>query len=85
MSNLAQATAALTPMTETLAADGYILTVEPASAGLILNVSATPEACAECLVPKDLFRTMAEMALRDGGVAVNGDIEIIYPDAHHDS
>ena len=79
------AAAALAPLADALRADGYELTVEQVAPDLQLTVSATPDACAECLVPKAIFKDMAAMALKDHGVMVAGDIKISYPDVHHES
>jgi hypothetical protein len=68
-----------TERTEALAAslraDGYDLAIDNAGARIAVVVSATPEACEDCLVPKDLMRGILSQAL---GVA--GDtIDITYP------
>ena len=47
-----------------LVADGYDLTVDDLSGGVAkLRISAGPEACAECLVPKKLMISMLEATL----------------------
>jgi hypothetical protein len=79
------ASSALSQLAEAMQADGYILTVEQGPAELRLTVTATEDACAECLVPKAMFKTMAESVLADAGVAPAGGIVIVYPEAHHDS
>jgi hypothetical protein len=66
-------------LASSLRADGYDLAITESSAGLgdhiAVVVSATPEACEDCLVPKDLMRGILSQAL---GVA--GDtIDITYP------
>jgi hypothetical protein len=40
----------------TLAADGYLLEVAEQGTRVRATISATPQACADCLVPKDLMR-----------------------------
>jgi hypothetical protein len=79
------ARAALAPLVEAMQADGYILTIEPAESDLQLTVDATADACAECLVPKAMFKSMAATVLADAGVVLTGDIKITYPAAHHES
>jgi hypothetical protein len=39
-----------------LAADGYLLEVAEQGTRVRVTISATPQACADCLVPKDLMR-----------------------------
>ncbi len=77
----ATAEAALATTVDTLAADGYRLdisvpdTPEGSPAKVRLVVTAGPDACAECLVPKQLFSEIASAAL--GG---RFDIELRYPE-----
>jgi len=77
----ATARAALATMVDTLAADGYRLDVsvpdapEGSPAKVRLVVTAGPDACADCLVPKQLFSEIASAAL--GG---RFEIELRYPE-----
>lgn len=72
--------AALSKMQTMLEADGYRLDVAVDGGAVALTVRATPEACAECLVPKSLFATMAADALTKGGVAVDPSVLLVtYP------
>jgi hypothetical protein len=58
-----------------LAADGYNLAVEEDGPRVALTVSPGPDACEDCLVPKDVFRGIASTQLGiDGGM-----IDITYP------
>jgi hypothetical protein len=58
-----------------LAADGYNLAVEETGHRVTLTVSPGPEACEDCLVPKDVFRGIAAHQL-----GIEGDlIDIAYP------
>ena len=58
-----------------LAADGYNLAVEESGARVSLTVSPGPDACEDCLVPKDVFRGIAANQL-----GIEGDlIDITYP------
>ena len=42
----------------TLAADGYLLDIAADQDRIRVTISATPQACADCLVPKDLMRSI---------------------------
>jgi hypothetical protein len=58
-----------------LAADGYLLEVAAEGTRVRVTISATPQACADCLVPKDLMRGLLERAL---GVPADT-IDVTYP------
>jgi hypothetical protein len=59
----------------TLAADGYRMEFAEDGDRLRVTIIATPDACADCLVPKDLMRGMLEQQL-----GVPGDrIDLTYP------
>jgi hypothetical protein len=58
-----------------LAADGYLVDVAADGARVRVTISATPEACADCLVPKDLMRGILGQAL---GVPDDA-IDLTYP------
>ena len=64
---------------ETLKLDGYVLDVEPGDPGLHLVVSAEPDACAECLVPVEVFQGIVSSVLEKGGV-VGEAIAVTYPE-----
>lgn len=55
--------AALTRIRNTLAADGYHLTATPTATGVEVRITAGPDACDDCLVPKPLMRAMLHDAL----------------------
>jgi hypothetical protein len=58
-----------------LAADGYRLAVAENGHRVALTVSPGPDACEDCLVPKDVFRGIASHQL-----GIDGDlIDISYP------
>jgi hypothetical protein len=58
-----------------LAADGYNLAVAEDGRRVALTVSPGPDACEDCLVPKDVFRGIAANQL-----GIEGDlIDITYP------
>jgi hypothetical protein len=58
-----------------LAADGYQMEIAEAAGRVSVMIRATPEACADCLVPKDLMRGILGSAL---GVAQDH-IDLTYP------
>jgi hypothetical protein len=58
-----------------LEADGYILQVDEGDGRVAVQISATPEACEDCLVPKPLMRGILGQAL---GVAEDS-IDLTYP------
>ena len=58
-----------------LAADGYLLEVAEEGARVRVTMTATPQACADCLVPADLMRGILGQAL---GVPPDA-IELTYP------
>jgi hypothetical protein len=58
-----------------LAADGYLLEVAEDGDRVRVTISATPQACADCLVPPDLMRGILGQAL---GVSPDA-IDLTYP------
>jgi len=68
----AERTAALA---SSLAHDGYLLDVTEAGDRVRVTITATPQACADCLVPKDLMRGILGQAL---GVPPDT-IDLTYP------
>ena len=58
--NYSEQTAALA---STLEADGYHLAIEELDSRLSVTITAGPDACEDCLVPKDLMKVMLEQAL----------------------
>jgi hypothetical protein len=59
----------------TLAADGYLLDIAEEGTRIRATITASPEACADCLVPKDLMRSILGDTL---GVAPDT-IDLSYP------
>ena len=58
-----------------LKADGYELAVEETGHRLAVTISPGPDACEDCLVPKDVFRGIVAHQ-----VGIDGDlIDITYP------
>jgi hypothetical protein len=70
--NYSERTAALA---STLEADGYQMAIEELDSRLSVTITAGPDACEDCLVPKDLMRGILSQQLGvDGGM-----IDITYP------
>lgn len=63
---------------KSLAADGYELNVDVGDESATVNVVAGPDACDDCLVPKEIMRTMLAPAL---GVTAES-IDLSYPTDH---
>jgi len=59
----------------TLAADGYLMEIAEEGTRVRVAISATPEACEDCLVPKDLMRSILGDTF---GVAPDA-IDLTYP------
>ncbi len=58
-----------------LAADGYLMEVTEAGDCVRVTITATPQACADCLVPEKLMRGILGQAL---GVPQDA-IDLTYP------
>jgi hypothetical protein len=78
----AQLNEALQGMSAGLAADGYTLDARWADDGRVrITVDATPDACADCLVPRDVMRSIAATMLGNAGVNVSADdVDVTYPE-----
>ena len=70
---------ALASLRTMLDADGYALSVREGPAGLVAEIRAGPDACADCLVQKDLMRLYIEQALRPVLTGELPAIQILYP------
>ncbi|HEY7260063.1 MAG TPA: hypothetical protein VH589_01100 [Trebonia sp.] len=70
--NYSEQTAALA---STLEADGYHLAIEELDSRLSVTITAGPDACEDCLVPKDLMRGILSQQLGVDGES----IDITYP------
>ena len=69
---------ALQGLAESCSADGYSMNVESVEAGrLRIVVEAGAEACAECLIPRELFEGMISNSLPPGSDISH--IDLIYP------
>jgi hypothetical protein len=60
----------------TLAADGYLLDIAEDGTRVRATITATPQACADCLVPQDLMRSILGDTL---GIPPDA-IDLMYPD-----
>lgn len=67
---------ALDGLRATLAADDYGLAVAETGSGVEVRITAGPAACADCLVPEPIMRSILHAAL---GVPAD-DITLRYPD-----
>jgi hypothetical protein len=83
MVNLADVQSALSPVSGALDADGYrlALSLEPENR-LRVVISAGPEACEDCLVPKSLMEQMIGSALLGAGLPPF-DVQVVYPVEGH--
>jgi hypothetical protein len=77
-----QLTEALKGLSAGMQADGYALDARRTEAGRIaLVISATPDACADCLAPQDVTRAIAATMFQGAGVTVTADeIDVTYPE-----
>jgi hypothetical protein len=62
-------------LASSLAADGYHLAVAEQGDRVRVTITATPQACADCLVPEDLMRGILGQALGVPPAA----IDLTYP------
>lgn len=73
------AVSALQPFSSGLAADGYSLEVSlPHGDGLQVEIVAGPDACDDCLIPKEMFAAMISTTLDSQGLAF-GELTLVYP------
>jgi hypothetical protein len=73
---------ALEGLRSMLAADGYDLGIALADERLVLEVTATADACADCLVPPATMETIMRGALQRAGVPVDElTLELHHPGA----
>jgi hypothetical protein len=62
-------------LAQTLEADGYHMDIDGDDSRVSVVITAGPDACEDCLVPKDLMRVILSSALGVSGEV----IEIKYP------
>ena len=73
------AASALQPFSSGLAADGYSLVVTaPDGEGLVVEIVAGPDACEDCLIPKEMFVGMLSARLGSEEVAFS-ELTLVYP------
>jgi hypothetical protein len=86
MSSAAALELALQPLREMLAADGYALNARDADDGrsIVLDVTATASACAECLAPAAVIASVARSCLSDSSMVTERTIEVRVPSEHVD-
>jgi len=66
-------------LAQSLEADGYHMAIDGDESHVSVVITATPEACEDCLVPKDLMRGILSQALGVSGET----IDISYPVDQH--
>jgi hypothetical protein len=70
---------ALDPLRQMLAADGYDLGLSLGDSTLVVDITATPEACEDCLVPAATIEAIMRSHLQKAGLSVDG----LAFDIHH--
>jgi len=68
---------ALEPVISILNADGYDLEIRTREGGARLEVVPTADACAECLVPEPVFRSIVDHYLSESGTQI--EFDVVYP------
>jgi hypothetical protein len=82
VNDISQVRTSLRGVAEMLDADGYGLEVrEVVGNRAVLAVSAGPQACAECLVPREILSELVGRQLREGGLSLS--VDILYPAESH--
>jgi hypothetical protein len=72
--------AALQGFRDMMRADGYLLGWEPAGPdAIVVKIEATPEACADCLVPPPVMQAIMSSALESTEVTVD---RVVLPASH---
>ena len=71
---------ALEPIAAGLRADGYGVDADFDGTQLSIRISSTPDACVECLMPKDVMTSIVVSELRRQGLALDErDVDLEYP------
>lgn len=71
----------LSPLAAGLEADGYSVDVDLQPDLIALEVVAGPDACEDCLVPKDIMREIFRSRLSPEATGLDHDnVELTYPD-----
>jgi hypothetical protein len=78
--------AELEPLRSMLAADGYALAIDLSADGrtVVLDITATADACAECLAPATVIASVARSCLADGSALAGREIDVRLPVNGHD-
>lgn len=73
------AAAAIRPISLALEADGYDLSIQQASAQVVdVRISASPDACEDCLAPKSVLLPMLESLLGENDLGLLS-VRLTYP------
>ena len=73
---------ALDDFRRAMEADGYTMVVDVLGSGsLRVIITAGPQACEECLVPKPVMLTLLRQTLT--GLPAIGEIDLVYPKEAH--
>jgi hypothetical protein len=85
MSDPTGASEELAPLRSMLAADGYALGVDLSADGrtVVLDITATADACAECLAPATVIASVARSCLADGSALAGREIDVRLPVGGH--
>lgn len=71
----------LEPLRAMLAADGYELSVALSADGrtVVLDITATADACAECLAPPTVIASVARSCFSDSSPLAGSEIDVRLP------
>ena len=72
--------AALNPVTSALEADGYSLVITEGPGVVRIEISAGPDACEECLSPRQIMEPVIKSLLLEAGLTHG--VELKYPTEH---
>ncbi|MGD9891210.1 MAG: hypothetical protein AB7R89_26085 [Dehalococcoidia bacterium] len=77
---LSHIAAALQPFAASFQADGYDLSLSDRDGSLVVTITAGPDACAECLIGKELMAGMITHELGGQGIALAAEkLVLVYP------
>jgi len=81
MSAAANVTEELEPLRAMLAADGYALAASFSSDGrtIVLDITATVDACAECLAPPTVIASVARSCFSEFSALAGREIDVHLP------
>ena len=77
-------TKTMDPLKTMLAADGYALSVSAGAGGntIVLGISATADACEECLAPPGVIAAVARSCVPADSPFAGSEIDVHLPAAH---